>query len=88
MSLTCPLCKKFLSFFFLSTTTRLLWRRTPAHRPGIQRLLRVPRHANNDPEFIAASLESLGLRHDRLLDLAEAVADEDPFAALRLLQVY
>jgi hypothetical protein len=35
-----------------------------------------------------ASLESLGVRHDRLLDLVEAVANRDPFAALlRLLHV-
>jgi hypothetical protein len=41
----------------------------------------------NDPEFIATSLHKLGVRHDRLMDLVESDADEDPFAALRLLQV-
>jgi len=49
--------------------------------------LGVPRHVANDPKFNASSLQSLGVRHDRLLDLAESVVDEDPFAALRLLQV-
>ncbi len=47
--------------------------------------LGVPRHPANDPEFIVASLESLGVRHDRLLDLVDVVANENPFAALRLL---
>ena len=28
----------------------------------------------------------MGANHDRLLDLTEEVVDEDPFAALRLLQ--
>ena len=28
----------------------------------------------------------MGEAHDRLLDLTEEVSDEDPFAALRLLQ--
>jgi hypothetical protein len=28
----------------------------------------------------------MGASHDRLLDLTEEVADEDPFVALRLLQ--
>jgi len=49
--------------------------------------LEVPRYPSNDSEFISAPLESMGLSHDRLLDMAEAVAGEDPFAALRLLQV-
>ena len=42
----------------------------------------------NDLEFLVASLDSLGIHHDRLLDLVEAVvAYEDLFDALRLLQV-
>jgi len=47
----------------------------------------VPRHPLNDLEFISNSLARLGERHDRLLDLIEDVATEDPFASLRLLQV-
>jgi hypothetical protein len=41
----------------------------------------------NDHAFIAASLDNLWVRNDRLLNLVDAVADEDPFAALRLLKV-
>jgi len=47
----------------------------------------VPRHANNDPQFITATLENLGVRHDKLMDRVESVANEDPFAALRLMYV-
>ncbi len=54
---------------------------------GFSACLGVPRHSNNDPEFITTSLERSEVRHDRLLDLVEVVVDEDPFAALRLLQV-
>ncbi len=54
---------------------------------GFNDCLGVPRHVANDPEFIAFSLQSLDVRNDRLLDLVESVAHEDPFAALRLLQV-
>jgi hypothetical protein len=50
--------------------------------------LGVPRHVASDPEFIASSLQSLGVRQNRLLDLVEPVAYEDLFAAFRLLQVY
>ena len=32
------------------------------------------------------SLQAIGVAHDRLLDLAKEIADEDPFSALRLLQ--
>ena len=32
------------------------------------------------------ALQAMGATHDRMLDLTEEVADEDPFAALRLLQ--
>ncbi len=49
--------------------------------------LGVPRHPLNDPEFISTSLARLGERHDRLLDLIEEIATEDPFVGLRLLQV-
>ncbi len=55
--------------------------------PGSSACLGVPRHADNESQFIAAVLENLGHRHDILLDLVVLVADEDPFAALRLLQV-
>ncbi len=53
---------------------------------GFQSCLGVPRHPTNDPEFISNSLQKIGEAHDRLLDLTEEVSDEDPFAALRLLQ--
>jgi len=55
--------------------------------PGFSACLGIPRHANNDPEFITVSLECLGVRNRRLLDLVEAVADDGLFAAIRLLQV-
>jgi hypothetical protein len=47
--------------------------------------LGVPRHFDNDPEFLRNALQDMGASHDRLLDLTEEIADEDPFAALRLL---
>jgi len=43
--------------------------------------LGVPRHSEIDPVFNTSLLVSIGIRHDRLLDLVEDVADEDPFAA-------
>ena len=46
-----------------------------------------PRYYYNDQAFITAALQDLGAKHDRLLDLEEQISDEDPFAALRLLQV-
>jgi hypothetical protein len=52
---------------------------------GFKSCLGVPRHFDNDPEFLQVALQSLGTTHDRLLDLTEEIADEDPFAALRLL---
>jgi len=55
--------------------------------PGFNACLGVPRNVNNDPEFITTSLECPGVRRDRLLDLVEAVVDEDSFAALRFLQI-
>ena len=54
---------------------------------GFSACLGVSRHATNDPEFIAAYLDSLGIRHDRPLDLVEVMANEDPLDALWLLQV-
>ena len=54
---------------------------------GFSACLGVPRHPLNDPDFISTSLGHLGERHDRLLDLIEEIASEDPFAGLRLLQV-
>jgi hypothetical protein len=57
---------------------------TPHIVPGFNASLGVSRHVTNAPEFIAALLDNLGTRHDRLLDLVEAVADDDPFVALCL----
>ena len=59
----------------------------PSIVTGFSACLGVPRHPSNDPEFISNSLALLGVRHDRLLDLIEDIATEDPFAGLRLLQV-
>ena len=53
---------------------------------GFRTCLGVPRHSDNDPEFLRNALHAMGENHDRLLDLTEEIADEDPFAALRLLQ--
>ena len=54
---------------------------------GFKLCLGVPRHHTNDQVFITAALHDFGVKHDRLLDLVEEVSDEDPFAALRLLEV-
>ena len=53
---------------------------------GFKSCMGVPRHFDNDPDFINEALHKMGATHDRLLDLMEEVADEDPFAALRRLQ--
>ena len=53
---------------------------------GFQSCLGVPRHFSNDPIFLSDAMQKMGGAHDRLLDLTEEIADEDPFAALRLLQ--
>ena len=53
---------------------------------GFKSCLGVPRHFDNDPGFLQDALRKMGASHDKLLDLTEEVADEDPFAALRLLQ--
>ncbi len=47
----------------------------------------VPRHPTNEDSFIDEALEPVARRHDNLLDPVVVVSDEDPFAALRLLQV-
>jgi len=50
--------------------------------------LGAPRHASNDGSGLGTStLAIICFRQDRLLDLVEDVADEDPFAALLILQV-
>ena len=54
---------------------------------GFNACLGVPRKVVNDPEFISSTLEGMGVRHDRLLDLIVDVSDEGHFAALRLLAV-
>ena len=53
---------------------------------GFKSYLGVPRHFENDPDFLHEALQKIGSTHDRLLNLTEEIADEDPFAALRLLQ--
>ncbi len=55
--------------------------------PSFKACLGVPRHPSNCDSFIKAALSPLAQRHDDLLDLVEVVSEEDPFAALRLLQV-
>jgi hypothetical protein len=55
--------------------------------PGFSSCLGVPRYASNESAFVTLALAGIGVRYDRLLDLVKDVADEDPFAALRLLQV-
>ena len=54
--------------------------------PGFGSCLGVPRHTDNDPRFITPALENLGVRHDKLVDLLEFVADEDPFATVACLR--
>ena len=54
---------------------------------GFSSCLGVPRHVLYDPEFITAFMVNIGVCHGRLLDLVEDMADEDYFAALRLLQM-
>jgi len=55
--------------------------------PGFSCCLGVPHHASNDYVFITSALTNIDVHHDRLLDLVEDIVDEDPFVALRLLQV-
>ena len=55
---------------------------------GFKACVRVPKHVDNDQEFITNDLQDLGVKHGRLSDpTTEEIADEDPFVALRLLQV-
>ena len=49
--------------------------------------LGVPRHPTNDGDFILSALDPVASRHDILLDLISDVSEEDPFAALRMLQI-
>jgi hypothetical protein len=55
---------------------------------GFAACLGVPMHYSNDQYFITDALKDLGVSHDWLLDLVEAISEEDPFATRRLLQVY
>ena len=52
---------------------------------GFKSCLGFPRHFSNDPEFMHDAMQKMGGAHDMLLDLTKEIADEDPFAALRLL---
>ena len=60
---------------------------TPHVVLGYKTCLGVPRRSCNDQAFNTATLQDLGLKHDRLLDHVEEISDEDPFATLKLLQV-
>jgi hypothetical protein len=53
---------------------------------GFKSCLGVPTHFSNDPVFLQDSMQKMGIAYDRLLNLTEEIVDEDPFAALRLLQ--
>ena len=59
----------------------------PAIVPGFKACLGVPRHPSNCDAFIKDALLPLAQRHDNLIDLGNGVSDEDPYAAMRLLQV-
>ena len=48
---------------------------------GFTSCMGVSRHFQNNPEFVHTSFQAMGVAHDRLLDLTEEIADEDPFAA-------
>jgi hypothetical protein len=54
---------------------------------GFNACLGVPRHPTNDGDFIMSALDLVVSRHDSLLDLISDVAEEDPCAALGLLQI-
>jgi hypothetical protein len=55
---------------------------------GFKACLGVPRHPNNNISFIADALGPFGSKHDNLLDLVASISEEeDPFGALRLMQV-
>jgi hypothetical protein len=51
---------------------------------GFSSCLGVPRHADNDPNFITSALDNIGIRYDRPLNMVEDVAEKYPFVALRL----
>ena len=53
---------------------------------GFKACLGVLRHYYIDQAFIKNMLQDMGVKHDRLLDMVEEISDDDPFAALRLLQ--
>jgi hypothetical protein len=52
---------------------------------GFKSCMGVPKRFQNDLEFVHNFLQAMGSAHDRLLDLTEEIADENPFVALRLL---
>ena len=54
---------------------------------GFKACLSIPGHPKNEDSCIVAALEPVVKRHDSLVDLAVVVSKEDPFVALRLLQV-
>jgi len=54
---------------------------------GFKACLGVPRHPAKDVKCILEALQQVANRHDNLLELVGDVSEEDPFAALRLLQV-
>jgi len=54
---------------------------------GFKACLGAPRHPTNDGDFIMSALDLVVSRHDSLLDLISDVAEEDPCAALGLLQI-
>ncbi len=55
---------------------------------GFKACLGVPRHPANCGRFITEALLPLAKRHDSLLDLVADILEEDPFAALRLMEVF
>ena len=52
---------------------------------GFKACLESPRHSTNYGSFVNEALQPIARRHGNLLDLVVDVADEEPFAALRLL---
>ena len=59
----------------------------PAVVEGFTACLGIPRHRQNDQEFIRAALVKVAEKHDTVLNLVKRIAPSAPFAALRLLQV-
>ena len=51
--------------------------------PRLSACLGVPRHYSNDQDLISVALKEMGIKHDKLLDLAEEISE----ATLRLLHV-